>query len=58
MQISTEVTCLAVFVDSVLSAPYVRRLSSKSFNHLWQMNAVHASLMEDAATVLALCVTN
>jgi len=41
IQISTEVTCLSVLLDSRLTfAPYVRRLSGKCFYHLRQLKTV------------------
>jgi len=51
IKIFTEAMCLGVLFDSALTfTPHVRRLSSKSFYHLRQMNTVRKSLMEDAAT--------
>ena len=53
IQISTEVTCLGVLLDSRLTfAPHVRRLSGKCFYHLRQLKTVRRSLTEDAATSL------
>jgi len=53
IQISTEVTCLGVLLDSRLTfAPHVRRLSGKCFYHLRQLKTVRRSLTEDAAKSL------
>jgi len=50
IQISTAPTCLGVLLDSALTfAPHVRRLYSKCFYHLRQINTVRISLTEDAA---------
>jgi len=53
IQISTEVPCLGVLLDSKLTfAPHVRRLSGKCFYHLRQLKTVRRSLTEDAAKSL------
>ena len=53
IQISTEVTCLGVLLDSRLTfAPNVRLLSGKCFYHLRQLKTVRRSLTEDAAKSL------
>jgi len=45
--------CLGVLLDTLLTfAAHARRLSGKSFYHLRQMNTVHKSLTEDAATTM------
>ena len=53
IQISTEVTCLGVLLDSkLIFAPHVRRLSGRCFYHLRQLKTVRRSLTEDAAKSL------
>jgi len=52
IQISTEVTCLGVLLDSKLFAPHTRRLSGKCFYHIRQLKTVRRSLTEDVAKSL------
>jgi len=53
IQISTEVTCLGILLDSKLTfAPHVRRLSGRCFYHIRQLKTVRRSLTEDAAKSL------